>query len=525
LGQVGITRSTVKHTAIYGSAAALGKLAGFIMLPVYAHSFGAVGYGVIGLLDTSLALFLSLLAGNLNGGIVRFYHELEPDRKSLAVSTGLILVTVVASAMLVVTLALSVPFSSLLLGDSSYYPLVCLAFLGMFFDLVGQTAASDLIIRQRSVAFSLVSLLRLLLGLTLNIYLIVILEMGLVGYFLANLAGAVVTALIFLVLCIRRCGLRFDAEVARGLAAFQLPLIPGSLAEFVGAQIERVLVRFQIDLASVGVLSMSYRFPGLLFLLITQPFMRTWSTKRLQLAEEDRANAQIVTGKMYSLYLYTLLFAALVAAVNIDTFLRIIAPSEFWPAARLVRVQMVTVIVMSSGFYLNFGLYFNKETKLLALISAVGSGFKVVVSFILISLWGIDGAAYAALMAGLLRFAWSVSAAQKRFRIVLEHRKIAIMVVCALVLCVAIILMPLSSAPATRYIESQVATTVAGTIAGTAVAEWKQGAVLRAIEDRSADIALLIVKTALCLCFLLVFPVTQGGFSGLRDRLRAFQRN
>ena len=66
---------------------------------VYAHEFGTAGYGVIGLLDTSLAFFLALLAGNLNGGIMRLYHELVPDRKNLAISTGLIMVASVSSVM------------------------------------------------------------------------------------------------------------------------------------------------------------------------------------------------------------------------------------------------------------------------------------------------------------------------------------------------------------------------------------------------------------------------------------------
>ncbi|MFH1573117.1 MAG: oligosaccharide flippase family protein, partial [Acidobacteriota bacterium] len=346
------TRETFKHAAVYSFSAVLGRMISFFMLPFYAHILRDLGYGVIGMIDACLSLLMSLFSYGVRGSITRFYHDEEEPRKNLVVSTAVILYGAVSLAIVLFLMLLSRPLSQLLLGEVAHWKLICLAMLTFNFEITGQAASAILLIRRRSLAFSLVSLFRLFLGLSLNIYLVIILRWGLLGYFLGSLITALASAIWFYAIAFRECGVGFDREIARKLIAFQAPLIPGSLAAFFSRQIERVIIRFQIGLDAVGVLEMGYKFPALLGMLISEPFMRSWNTKRTEIAPRPEAPRQI--GQVFTHYLFLMVFAGLLMAVCIEDVLQILTPPEFWFAHRIARLEIVTFILAGAAFHLGF---------------------------------------------------------------------------------------------------------------------------------------------------------------------------
>ena len=495
----GLTRETFKHTAIYGSSGFLGKLVGFIMLPVYAHALGTAGYGIIGMVEVSLAFAGSLLAYSVSGSIVRLYYEEPEGQGNRVISTGVLLAG--AGTLLVASLGvlISRPLSGLLLGDPSLYGLLCLALATFVLDVTAQAATTILLIRRRSLAYSLISLSRVVIGLPLNIWLIVILKLGVLGYFISNLAVAIVAATAFLSLCLRQTGLTFDREVARRLLKFQLPLVPSSVLAWFSGQVEKIIVRFRVDITGVGVLAMAGRFPMLIQMLVVWPFLRAFGPMRTELAEKDRESARVSIGKMYSSFLYVLLFAGLLIAVNIDTLLHLIAPEDFGPSARIARVVVVTTLLMASSQYLTFGVYFDKATKLLATIHATNSVVKTALSFVFVWTWGIAGAAYAGCVAAVISLLWGASAGQKRFPLVLEHRTIVRMIVSAAGLFLGIAYLPWTSMPGFQELSLWLATHLA-----TPAVVLFGGA--EVVPYRMTDALLLLVKTLLCLSFLLVSP-------------------
>ena len=145
---MGKDRETFKHAAIYSSAAILGKLIGFLMLPFYAHILRDIGYGVIGMIESTMTILVSLLAHGLRGAIIRIYHEEEGENKQKVISTGVLLLGAVTLVMVGLTMLASRPLSQLLLGDPAYYKLLCLALGGFFFDLTGQAAGATLLIER-----------------------------------------------------------------------------------------------------------------------------------------------------------------------------------------------------------------------------------------------------------------------------------------------------------------------------------------------------------------------------------------
>ncbi len=503
---MGINKSTFKHTAIYSVAAMLGKAIGFLMLPFYAHILGDAGYGVIGMIDVGLSFLLSLLGRSVSGALARFYHEEKGKNKNAVISTGIWLTIVTSIVLVSIAAMFSKPICHLLLGDSSYYVLFLLALGSFTLDFLGQAAGAILIIQRRSLPFSSVGLLRLVIGLSLNIYLILILKLGLLGYFLSGLLTTIVPAAIFLTIAYRQCGARFDRRIAGKIIAYQMPLIPGALASFGSNQIERILIRFLINIQSVGVLEMGYKFPVLLNMLITYPFWRSWDTKRIEMAQSEDPEAPRQIGQMFTYHMFLLMFAGLIMAVGIKDILQILTPPEFWPAYRIARIEVLTMLFFGATFHINFGLFFHKATKTWAYILSVTSIGKVALSFIFISMWGFQGAVYSACIVEFIRLVWGGVRGQKLYRVEIQYRKIFTMLGYALVIFVVLNHVNLLETQQLQSFAAEKVPTLLAKLENTFLSTWKDGKAIVLLQERADLILSFILKTLFCLSFGLFFP-------------------
>ncbi len=512
-------RDTFRHAAIYSLATVLGKAVGFLLLPLYAHVFRDLGYGIIAMMDAGLGFLASLIGYMIRGGVVRIYHEEEGEDKLAVISTCMIMLWVGMTAIVLLILPFARPISAVWLGDPGNAPYLMLALAAFLVEITGQAAGILLIIRQRSTVFSSIGLLRLLVGIGLNIWLIVVLRMGLTGYFLASLGMHLVGSTAFHIIGLRRCGLRYDARIARKLIAFQLPLVPGNILSFLARQAERVLLRFLVTLESVGVLEMAYKFPGLISLFITQPFMQSWNTKRTEIAERPGAPEQI--GRMFTYYLFLMLFAGLILSVDMDPLIKLMTPPEFWAAIGIAHVVILTEILVGCHRHLMFGVYYAKDTRLLNRIRSTVAVGKLAISFALIYFYGLAGAAYSSAVSALVLATWTGRASRRYYRMVLEWRRIAVLGGSAVLLAWAIqhfdVLRTLGLERLDRTLTPRLVDWLQSGFLGT----WRHGAVPRMLQGRSILLYELTARTLAAGLFLLLLPVVH---EGARRRLASLVR-
>jgi O-antigen/teichoic acid export membrane protein len=506
---VSTTRATMKHAAIYGGAAVASRLVGFIMLPLYAHVLRGHGYAVIGMLDVGIGFLLSLLVYGMQGVTIRLYHdEKDPVRKPWVVSTGVILIGAVTAVLSVPMIIFSKPLAGLLIDDSSLYRLVILALLSFNFEMVGSAASSWLLIRSRSIQMTVLSLLRLILGLSLNVYLILIKGMGLDGYFISVLSVNILSCVVFVAICFRECGWKYDPYTARKIQHQLLPLIPGSLASWIGRQAERVLVKGMINLNSVGILEMAYKFPILISMIVVTPFMQAWNTRRFEIADEPGAPQTI--SRMFTYFVFILIWFGLIMAVLIKPVLEILTPPEFHLAYRIARVEIVTLIFQGAQLHLVFGLAYVKDMALISKLRTVAAAAKVLLSWFFIANWGIYGAAFSAAVMGAVSMMMDYHYSQKRYYLPLEWRTLGICAVTASGLFLMLVHWEVSTTAAFTWVDGQVLPWLRGGLEHTFLGTWKDGKALLALTERSEAIAEILLKGPLAAAYVVVLPAIHG---------------
>ena len=496
----------MKHAAVYSAAAMAGRLIGFFMLPFYAHILRGHGYAVIGMLDVGLGLLLALLVYGLQGSIIRLYHdEKDPARKPVVVSTGIILIGSTTALLTIPLMIFARPISAFLIDDANLSRLMIMALLSFNFDLMGQAASSWLLVRSRSAQMAGLSLMRLFIGLSLNIYLILIKGMGLDGYFISQLVVNLVSCLIYVGIAFRECGHEFDPKIARTIRGFLLPLIPGSTASWVGRQVERVLVKTMISLESVGIMEMGYKFPVLISLLVTRPFMRSWETRRFEIADEPDAPQTIA--RMFTYFIFILSWLGLIMAVVIKPVLEILTPPEFHLSYRIARVEIVTVIMRGAGLQLLFGLAYAKDTAMLSKLRGGAAAFKILLSWFFISTWGIYGAAFSAAVTGVVSNVLVFHFAQKRYYLRLEWKTLALMTATGVAMFLALDNWNFTATGAYRILDGQVLPWIQDGLSRTFLGSWKEGKLIVIMAERTGLVTEIILKGTLAACFIILLPI------------------
>ncbi len=503
------SRTTFKHAAIYSMASMLAKAVGFIMLPFYAHILKGEGYGVIGMLDASTGFLVMLLGYGLNSTYTRFYHEEPEANRGRVVSSGVTLLWTVSLPIVGILLLAARPATQLLLGDPSHALVFKLALLTFALDITGQACSTILMIQRRSVIYSATSLLRLVLGLSLNIWLIVVRGMGVTGYFLSALIVAAVSTIIYHVLAYRTCGWGFDRELMIRMLKFQLPMVPGNLVSFFSRQVERVLLRVLINLESVGVLEMGGKFPSLIPLLVTQPFMRSWNTERVRIAEQPEAPALI--GRMFTKFLLLAVFAGLMMAVNIRAVLEVLTPEEFWPAWRIARIEIVGLLLSGCYYHMMFGLYYHKKTGKISTLRAGTSLGKIGLSWLFITTWGLAGAAWSSTLTWAVLVVWTGILSQRLYPIRLEWGRISLIVGWALILDQICLRAGLDSTAFAGWIRVAALPWLATMIANGPLGELKEGKLPTMFIERAIPLSSMIINTMVASLNLLLFPLFHDG--------------
>jgi O-antigen/teichoic acid export membrane protein len=498
-------RETMRHATIYSSAAMLGRLVGFIMLPFYAHMLRGDGYAVIGMIDVGISLLVSLLGYGLSGAIILHYHEeKDPARKPRVVSTGIVIATAASFGLVLLPMLFARPVSSLLLNDANLSRLLVMALVGFGFEMAGQAASSWLLIRSRSVVFASVNLFRLIIGLSLNILLIVVLNWGLDGYFVSSLITALLTNTIFVLLAVRDCGWSFDRQVAESMRKFMLPLIPGNVVSFVSRQIERVLVKFQVDLAAVGILEMGYKFPILIAQLVTTPFMQSWGTRRFEMADQPEAPAQI--GRMFTFFLFLVCYVGLVMAVTIKPILVILTPPEFHLSYRIAQLEILTLILQGCEGHLNFGLFYAKHTGVITKLRTVTAVMKIGLAYVFVSVWSIYGAAFSAAIMAVVTLVVAFRLSQKRYHLELEWFKVSVLSGVAIAAFVVVRLWDVARLPGFSFITDGFTPWVAHILQGTFFGHWRDGILIKTLQEDRKEVAEILINGSVALAYGLLLP-------------------
>jgi len=434
-------KSLSKDTLIYGTSTIVGRFLNFLLVPLYTNTFLPGEFGIVANIYAYIAMLNVFFTIGMESGYFKFASTLEVGSKKENFSHPYLLIFSNALIFSSVLFFFSSFFSGVFQIDAAKAGLVRYTALILFFDAIVTVPFAHLRLQHRPKWFAFVKMVNIVINVVSNIVLIVFLKWGIESVFISNLIASVITFLLLSDIVIKNIKFTFNRNLFNELMKFSLPYIPAGISANVVQVINRPILTYLTDDATVGIFQANYRL-GIFMMLFVSMFEFAWRPFFLQNAKEP--NAKELFSKIMTLFILTASLIFLFLTVFIENIGKMKIPfkgyligKNYWGGLDIVPVILLAYIFY--GIYINLmaGIYIEKKTKHLPLITGISAAAAVIFNLLLIPYFNMTGAAVATLLSYFVMMVSIYFTAQKFYRIEYEFKKI-LFIFGSLIICTAL---------------------------------------------------------------------------------------
>jgi len=421
-------KSLSKQTLTYGTSTIIGRFLNFLLVPIYTNIFPPSEYGVVTLVFAYIALLNIFYSIGFESGYFKFASTLEVGDDKQNFTHPYVTIFLNAFVLSTIILILSDPISGIIALNSEYTSFVRYSALILFFDAIVLIPFAKLRLKNKAGTFAAIKITNIVVNIGLNILLVIVLRMGLVAIFISNLVASFVTFLLLLPVVFKNLSFTYNGRLLDELWKFSLPYIPSGLASNMIIVVSRPIMQYLTDEATIGIFQANLRL-AIIMSLIVQMFEYAWRPFFLNNAKEP--NAKQIFSKIMTVFVGFTSLILIVLTFFIDDIIKIPLPfrahligAKYWGGVYIVPIILLAYIF--NGIYINLmvGIYVEKKTKYLPLITGLGAVITIAFNFILIPIWGLTGAALATLTSYLSMAIYIYIVSQKFYPIKYELKKV-----------------------------------------------------------------------------------------------------
>ncbi len=443
-----MSRSFLRHAAVYGLANIVVQAGSFVLLPLYTHCLTPADYGVLEVLGR-LAETVSacLLIGGLRQALLTHYQQADGAlARARVVSAALTLLAFCCVVGGGAALVLVEPLNGLLVtgGAPLGVGLLRLAVLTILLEPLTLVPLALFQARVESLAFVRVTIGQFVVRVALTVVLVAVLGWGVAGVLLATASTSV---LLGAGLCLRelaRHAARPGWDGLRRLFRFALPFLPGGLCFFLLHHGDRFLLLARHGKEQVGIYALGYKLALTAGTFTLMPLQMVWGARMYEAARAD--DAPVVFGQVFTRCLACLLFVGLGLYLFTTEAVALLGGSAYAGAGAVVLPVLLACQCQAAATLMDAAFYIRNRPGLKLGVTLATTVVMVAAYALLIPPWGSMGAALATLagFAFLATATWAVT--RRLFPVHYEVRRLAALL--GLAVLVALVGAPL---PATLW--------------------------------------------------------------------------
>ena len=425
-------KNTAKGALIYGFGNLSTKLIGFILIPLYTAKFSVSEYGILGILDITLQVFIAFFGLSLYNAFFRWYWDKEYIAKQKSIFFTILTTVLVFSIVLTSILILVRKQMSVFLfdtSDSSYY--IVLILVVACLEALGMVVATLIRLQEKALFYSILYILKLITSLFFTIYFIVHLGKNIEGIYEAQLIGNCVYFLAAAPYIIKNIRLRFEKTALGGMFAFGLPLMLTALTGIILNVTDRYVLRFLTDYESVGIYTLGYKIANTIRVFVIASVNMALQPMIFKMMN-DPDNKRFYS-KTMTYFTFGLIFIVLGLSLFGKEIIKVLSQRvSYWESFRVVPILSYAMLFTMLRDISLTGLNLTKKTRVIAFITISISLFNIGLNILFVKYWGYMGAAFCTLISQILFFILIYFFGQKNYFIPYEIRKISLIIITSL---------------------------------------------------------------------------------------------
>ena len=413
----------LKHSSIYGLGSVIGQAISFLLLPLYTQYLTPSDYGTMALVDVVKGLIGLVISLGMVSALGRFYYEYDDEKnRNVIISSAYWVVIITILLFLPLVWYLSPVFSELIFHTIEYARIFQVALLSLLFGLLVDLGMDYLRVRAESVKFIKITLIRLIVAVSCNIYFIVFLQTGVIGIFYSSLLVSVIFGISLSFMVLRKTGLFFSLKHAIEMIQYSFPLIFSNIFRVIVNESDKLFINFFFSPFETGIYFIAQRVGTAIHLLLTSPFLQTYLPRRFQIMKGT--NAQLIYASILDYYLLVICTAGLMVCVFSREIIMLMTTKEYYSAIVYIPAIVLSIVIFGMKYHFEVGILLKKQTKLLAYINGFSCGINILLNWLLIKRFGIAGAIVSVNLSYLLTTILSLAASRQLYPIPFNFRGI-----------------------------------------------------------------------------------------------------
>lgn len=386
-----------RETAVYGVSTVLGRALNFLLLPLYTHLLAPAEYGIVATGFAYIGFLNVVYQYGMDQAYLRYAAQAGATRENFATPFW----SVAASAA---ALSAALGFGADALAGPLGVPAWALRLSAwiLALDALQTIPFAELRRDHRAWTYAGIKTANIVANILLNGLFVWKRGMGAEGVYWAALGASAVGLVLLVPLLLRQLRPAFDAELWREMLRFALPYVPAGLASMAVQLVDRPILAWLTDDATVGVYQANHRL-GVAMMMAVNMFDAAW--RPFFLERGKRPEAPALFGRVLTYWVLGGSFAFLALSLFIPELvgLRIagkpIIHPDYWSGLPVVPIVLFGYLL--NGVYLNFlpPVMLGNKTERVAYATAAGALACVAANLALVPAFGMTGAAWAGVAA------------------------------------------------------------------------------------------------------------------------------
>lgn len=402
-----------KDTVIYGSSTILARSLNYLLVPLYANKLSTFDNGIQTIIYANIALANVLFSYGLETSYLKVVSDsADRERDETQLFSTAFLTLLVTSTLFALLIFFFAPLIAQLIGLSpGDFLFVRYAALILWIDTLLVIPFAELRLKRKAVQFAIARVAGVIAVVVSAVILIVPLNTGLPGVFIAEAIGSLVS-LLLVIPVFRQFRIFFSSGQLREMLRIGLPYVPTGIAGLLIHLIDRnILIRISPSSIEriygkgfqasdiVGIYGRIAAF-GVVLQLFIQVFRFAWQPFFLQHAKEP--DAKRLFQHVLSISTLFTMFLALAATFFVPDLVRYhyagsfyLLPPRYWIGLSILPWIFLSYVFDMISTNLSAGLLITGNTRYLPVVTFAGAAVTALFCWWLVPEQGMDGAAYA----------------------------------------------------------------------------------------------------------------------------------
>ena len=389
------------QTAIYGLSSVLGRVLGYMLVPLYTRVFLPGEYGTVSVFYAYSAFLVVVLTYGMETAFFRFNESAQ--NKERVFSAAMVALIVTSVAFLFFATVFARPIAGWIdYADHPEYVVWFAWFLGL--DALSKIPFARLRARNKAMQFAAINFAGISINFVLNLFFLLFCpfvltheswsflhgfvdmvyrsDWGIEYIFISNLVASSLT-LVLLIPQFAGMQWKFDPKLLKSMLIYAFPLLFAGMAGMVNETFDRLLLRYLLpkDVAAyqVGIYSACYKI-SILMTIFIQAYKYAAEPFFFSAAKEK--DAKILYARIMDYFIIVVSFIFLATMVYLDDFIMpFLIGKNYWEGKGVIPILMMANLFL--GVYYNLSIWYKltSRTKWGAWISIFGAVITLTLNF------------------------------------------------------------------------------------------------------------------------------------------------